>query len=196
MAYWFSRKPKSRIRKIAGRVRTVHDGDTVTVERENCLGFSFRRRRGRLKVRLAYIDTPELRYSEPGAQSAQQVLEKLIGGKRVFLEYEQLPSGRPRTGSFSRILAVIHLQRTFLPNLNVNHWLLRKGVAQLYDDPDNITPHHWKRFQCAERTARRQKLGIWKYRAAARRGVGIGTWIAVGVGMLIGIVIGVLLVSP
>ena len=115
-----------------------------------------------VKLRLAYIDTPELRHKQPGALQAQDLLESWLKGKYVIVEYEQLPGGNPRKGDYNRVLAVVHLPRMFLPNMNINRELLKKGLARLHKNPDNITPHHRKSLARAERSARRRRLGIWK----------------------------------
>jgi endonuclease YncB( thermonuclease family) len=146
-----------------------------------------------VKVRLAYIDTPELRYKEPGAASARELLERLIARKRVMLEYEQLPDGRPRMGVYNRMLAVVHLQRMLFPNINVNELLLRKGLARLYDNPDDITPHHWRRFTKAERYARRRHLGVWGIMKTRSYNF-FSSWFSVGIGIIIGMLLGIVLI--
>lgn len=183
---------KPRIKKEVCRVHSVYDGDTMTVERVKYSWLGFRKHVRLLKIRLAYIDTPELRYQEPGAQNAKEVLDNLITGKPVMLEYEVLSTGVPRTGSFNRILAVVHLQRMVFPNININELLLRKGLARLYRNADNITPHYRRRFAKAERYAQRKHLGIWR-QSQDQPSQGSPTWLLVGTGIAIGIVIGLLL---
>jgi len=180
---------KPRIKTKAYQVHSVYDGDTITVEWVERSWLGLRKEVRLVKVRLAYIDTPELRQKAPGAATAKKVLEKLIAKKRIILEYEQLPNGNPRMGVYDRMLAVVHLERIVFPNVNVNELLLRKGLARLYDNPDDITPHHRKRFTRAERHARRRRLGVWKLLEAGHGYGSLKTWISVGIGIIIGILI-------
>ncbi|MBD3307566.1 hypothetical protein GF339_14115 [candidate division KSB3 bacterium] len=186
------RRKKPRIKKESCRVLGVYDGDTIQVERVRYSWLGLKKDVYPAKVRLAYIDTPELRTREAGAKRAKALLEKLLTGKRVWLEYEQLPSGRARTGDYQRILAVVHLQRTFLPNLNVNHLLLKQGIARLYRRPDNITPHHWKRLMRAERHAQRRRVGLWRNEGQRTASA---LWEYLLTGILIGILTGFILAS-
>ena len=158
------RRHKPVIKKEYCRVMSVYDGDTITVERTRSSWLGLKRHEFHTRLRLAYIDTPELRYKEFGAVSAKEMLEELVEGKRVMLEYEVLPSGHPRTGDFNRILAVVHLQRLVFPNININEFLLRKGLARLYHRADDITPHHRRRFVRAEKYAKRCQIGVFIYR--------------------------------
>jgi endonuclease YncB( thermonuclease family) len=188
------KRHKSRVKKKTCRVHSVHDGDTITVEWGKRSWLGLRKQVRLIKVRLAYIDTPELHHGTSGAATAKRVLDKLITKKWVILEYEQLPDGNPRRGMYDRILAVVFLERVVFPNININELLLRKGLAQLYDDPDNITPHHWKRFTRAERYAKRKHLGIWKSFETGSEYRVLRTWIFVGIGILFGLLIGLVLV--
>lgn len=156
------KRRKPRIKKERCRVVEVHDGDTITVKRERYTWFFLHKQAELIRVRLAYIDTPEIRQRERGAKNARQVLTRLLHKRPVIIEYQELASGAARTELFNRVLAVVYLDRLFLPNLNVNEYLLRKGVARLYANPDNITPHHQKRFIRAEHYARRKRRGLWR----------------------------------
>lgn len=176
------------IKKKRCRVLSIYDGDTITVEWEERSWFGFKKELRDVKVRLAYIDTPELRFKEDGAQQAKEVLESLLKGRHVLLEYESMADGSPVKGDYDRLLAVLHLQRTFLPNININELLLKKGLAELYKNPDNITPHHLKRFQQAEHYAKEKELGVWGYKEEdiAQKG---GVFWYVLTGVAIGVVL-------
>jgi endonuclease YncB( thermonuclease family) len=182
---------KPNVKKKTCRVHSVYDGDTVTVDWEKYSWLGFKKDVRHVKVRLAYIDTPELRYKQSGALQAKELLEKLIQGKRVIVEYEQLPAGGARRGDYNRMLAVIHLQRTFLPNVNINQLLLKKGLARMYSNPDDITPHHRKRLIRAERYAQRRHLGIWRFRHEKDSS---DMLLYIVIGAVIGILIGIALV--
>jgi endonuclease YncB( thermonuclease family) len=157
----FRKRQKPRLKKEHCRVVEVIDGDTITVKREHYAWFFLLKHSDLIRVRLAYIDTPELRQHQRGAKNARQVLARLLRKRRVIIEYQELAGGAARTEMYNRMLAVVHLDRMFLPNLNVNEYLLRKGVARLYNNPDNITPHHQQRFIQAEQYARRTRRGLW-----------------------------------
>ncbi len=187
------RRHKPHIKKKTCRVHSVYDGDTITVEWEYPSWLGLKKNVRLVKVRLAYIDTPELRYKEPGALKARDLLKKLIGGKRVILEYEQLPGGGPRKGDYNRMLAVIHLQRTFVPNVNINQLLLKKGLARLYKNPDNITPHHRKRLIRAERYAQRRQIGIWRKARKGDQRTSSDFMVYVLIGIALGLLIGLIL---
>jgi endonuclease YncB( thermonuclease family) len=189
------RRRKPRIKKERCRVASVYDGDTITVERVHSSWFGLKKQVSHAKVRLAYSDTP-LRHQEFGAASARDVLEQLIEGKDVLLEYEILPHGAPRTGDFNRILAVVHLQHLILPNQNVNELLLREGLARIYRKADDITPHYRRRFLRAEKYAKRHQLGIWQQSASQQPRRQYGAWFVMGIGILIGMLIGLVLFSP
>ena len=176
-------------------MRSVYDGDTITVEWKNSSWFGLKRDVRAVKVRLAYIDTPELRSKEAGASQAKEFLEKRLTGKHVILEYEQLPAGGPRKGDYNRMLAVIHLQRVFLPNLNINKFLVKKGLARLYSNPDNITPHHFKSLIRTERRAKHRKIGIWRYVRERDSGKSSKVFWYVLIGIVVGILIGLSLVD-
>ena len=114
------KRRKPLVRKQTCQVRSVYDGDTLTVEWTEYSWWGFKKYVRPAKVRLAYIDTPEIRYKQAGALQARDFLEKFIQGKRVVIEYEELAGGGARRGDYNRILAVVHLQRSFLPNVNIN----------------------------------------------------------------------------
>ncbi len=190
------RANKSTIAKKTCQVHSVYDGDTLSVEWEHSAWWGLKKDVQVVKVRLAYIDTPELRSQEAGAQHAKAVLEKLLAGKRVVLEYEQLSTGRPRKGDYHRVLAVVYLQRTFLPNMNINELLLKRGLARLYSHPDNITPYLKKRLVRAETFAKSRKLGVWRFdehRHDDHESSRVFWHIAIGI--IIGILIGIALVE-
>ena len=188
------RKPrKPLIRKHTCRVRSVYDGDTLTVEWAEFSWWGFKKHVRPVKVRLAYIDTPEIRYKQAGALQAREFLEKLVMGKRVVVEYEELPGGGARRGDYNRILAVVHLQRSFLPNVNINQLLLKKGLARLYHNPDNITPHHVKKLLRAERQAKRRCRGVWRNTRDQQVNASADVLFYIAIGIVLGILIGIAL---
>ncbi|MDY0091081.1 MAG: thermonuclease family protein [Candidatus Vecturithrix sp.] len=193
MVHITKRRNPPHVKKEICRVRSVCDGDTLTVEWAKSSWLGFKTEVRPLKVRLAYIDSPEIRYKQAGALQAKALLEKMLQGKRVVVEYEQLPSGGGRRDDYNRMLAVVHVQRTFLPNLNINRLLLKKGLARLYHKPDNITPHHLKKLIRAERHAKRRRLGIWKMSRDQQSVSSTDIVLYIVLGIIVGIVIGLAL---
>jgi len=183
------------IKKKRCRVLSVYDGDTLTVEWTTSAWLGLKRQVRHEKIRLAYINTPELRYQQPGAIQAKEFLAQQLTGRRVILEYAQLPNGQPRTCEFQRILAVVHRERTFLPNVNINEALLKKGLARMFNHADNITPHHRKQFERAERTAQRRAIGIWQERQSESLTSASHFWYYLAF-TLVGIIIGIFLATP
>ncbi len=109
MAHITKRRNPPHVKKEICRVRSVCDGDTLTVEWAKSSWLGFKTEVRPLKVRLAYIDSPEIRYKQVGALQAKALLEKMLQGKRVVVEYEQLPSGGGRRDDYNRMLAVVHV---------------------------------------------------------------------------------------
>lgn len=193
MARKIRKQRKPLVRKQTCRVRSVYDGDTLTVEWAEYSWWGLKKYVRPVKVRLAYIDTPEIRYKQAGALQAREFLEKLLLGKRVVIEYEELPGGGIRHGDYNRILAVVHLQRSFLPNVNMNQLLLKKGLARLYRNPDNITPHHVKKFLRAEQQAKRRRIGVWRNTGDQQANITSDVLLYIAIGIVLGILIGIAL---
>lgn len=118
-------------------VASVYDGDTVTLATGD-------------RIRLRWVNTPELRPLEPYAIDARNAAEQFLAGKEVKL---LLSGENPRDG-YGRVVAGLQTEEG---NLSVH--LLEKGLAHLFvippDDTD-LTP-----FIEAQRRARAAKLGIW-----------------------------------
>ncbi len=117
---------------IAGRVVTVHDGDTVTVATAT----------GRIKVRLVGIDSPEL--GQKWASQARDFTASLVLNKTVVVE---------TTGSdqYGRLLGDIRVD-----GVDVNEAIVRKGMAWRYDLGGADS-----QIVAAERAARAEHAGLW-----------------------------------
>jgi micrococcal nuclease len=107
-------------------VVSVYDGDTLTV-------VVYRHGHWVLQtIRLAGIDTPELRTKDPKekelAEAARQALSTQVLDEYVWIHCQ----GREKYG---RILAEIYPVSWFRGHrsLSYNQWLLNKGYAQPYD---------------------------------------------------------------
>lgn len=106
-------------------------------------------------VRLLGIDAPELEKEGRPAQflahKARAVLDELIRGKRVRLEYDQL-----RYDHYGRLLAYV-----FLPDLTlVNAEMLRRGLAHVYLHPPNF--RYRETLLDAQREALEARRGVWQ----------------------------------
>jgi micrococcal nuclease len=128
------------------RVKRVVDGDTFWIDDGSEKG---------IKVRLIGVDAPESRNSRKKeiayfGREASDYLTKLIGGKKIRLEYD--------TGHFDkygRTLAYVYLEDgTF-----VNAKLVRDGYANVMTVPPNVK--YADTFLKLERKARKQKRGMW-----------------------------------
>ncbi len=124
----------------AQRVERVVDGDTIIVG-------------GVGRVRLIGVDTPESvdprRPVEFFGREASAFTKRLVGGKRVRLEYDW-----ERTDRYGRTLAYVHLpDGTFL-----NAEIIRQGYGHAYT---RFPFKHLDRFRQFEREARQAGRGLW-----------------------------------
>ncbi|MCX6793547.1 MAG: thermonuclease family protein [Candidatus Gottesmanbacteria bacterium] len=94
------------------RVIGVIDGDTFVLE-------------GKSKVRLRYVDAPELAFC--GGLAAKSYLEKLVVGKNVRIE-EQIPD------QYGRGMALVYQGNTL-----VNREMLESGWARYHSDISSVT---------------------------------------------------------
>jgi micrococcal nuclease len=129
------------------RVKRVVDGDTFWIDDGSEKG---------VKVRLIGVDAPESRNTGTReiayfGKEASDYLTKLIGGKKVRLEYDV-----GRFDKYGRTLAYVYLEDgTF-----INAKLVRDGYANVMTIPPNVK--YADTFLKMERKARNQKKGMWK----------------------------------
>lgn len=117
-------------------VTSVYDGDTFTLSTGD-------------KVRLRWVNAPELKPEEPYAQDARGATSALVSGKVVTLLY-----GPTIRDGYGRLLAGAEIEGK---NLSIH--LLELGLAHLFIiPPDNtdLTP-----FIAAQEAARVARRGIW-----------------------------------
>jgi len=128
----------SRSLPKSGLVKWVIDGDTIVLESGE-------------KVRYLGIDTPEMTSNQVWAKEAWEYNRKLVGGKRVYLEYDQIKRDR-----YNRLLAFVWVGKEM-----VNKKLVRKGLAYVY----YIFPNekHANQLVRAQDEAMRDKVGLWRY---------------------------------
>ena len=129
------------------RVKKVVDGDTFWIDDGSEKG---------VKVRLIGVDAPESRNTGTKeiayfGKESSDYLTKLIGGKKVRLEYDA-----GRYDKYGRTLAYVYLEDgTF-----INAKLVRDGYANVMTIPPNVK--YADTFLKMERKARNQKRGMWK----------------------------------
>jgi micrococcal nuclease len=101
-------------------VTSVYDGDTITCTIS--LGFDIELKDQ--KIRLLGINAPEVRgeQRESGLVTRDRLREK-IDGKQVLLKTK-----KDKKGKFGRWLGTI-----WLGEEDVNQWLLKEGLAKVYD---------------------------------------------------------------
>jgi micrococcal nuclease len=102
------------------KIISVYDGDTVTAIVDLGFKISFK-----IKIRLAGIDTPEIRGEErPQGLISKQRLEELILNKEVILHTQ-----KDKQEKFGRWLGEIYIPNS---QISVNEQLLDEGLAQPY----------------------------------------------------------------
>ncbi len=117
-------------------VERIADGDTFTC-------------RGRVRVRLIGIDTPELAQGEPGRRARAALARLIPPGTSVRLEHDV--SARDRYGR--ELAHVWHGSRL------INEALIREGWAMLYTVPPNVK--YAGRLERAQKEARAEGAGLW-----------------------------------
>lgn len=121
----------------SGKVIKVYDGDTVTLANDE-------------KVRLRWVNTPELRPLQAFAVEARDSASDLIMGKTVDLVYG--PGGK-RDG-YGRLVAGIRTEES-----DLSTHLVERGLAHVFIiPPDDLDP---SALLAAQQTAKEAGLGIW-----------------------------------
>jgi micrococcal nuclease len=107
--------------RYKAHVEDVYDGDTCTVDID--LGFGTWLRGE--KIRLHRIDAPEVKGSSrsKGIKS-RDALRKLILGKEIYLK-----TIKDRKEKYGRYLGELWLQQGKEKFINVNDWMVEKGLA-------------------------------------------------------------------
>lgn len=101
----------------------VVDGDTIDVDVD--LGFQIRQK---IRLRLAGIDTPEVRGAEreAGLKSKDFVQKQLEAAGSIFVETR-------KTGKYGRYIAeVFYAPANNQPERSLNQELLELGLAEVY----------------------------------------------------------------
>jgi micrococcal nuclease len=146
-AILFSQHRKPPDNPVYCRVTRIVDGDTFWAEDG----------RGKsIKVRLTGVDAPEThntrrKLKSPYAGESALYLAKMIGGKKVRLEFDV-----SRYDQYGRTLAYVYLVNgTF-----VNAELVRNGYAMVMTVPPNVRYADY--FTDLAGKARKHKRGLWR----------------------------------
>jgi micrococcal nuclease len=119
-----------------GRVVDVYDGDTLTLESGD-------------KIRLKWVNSPELRPKEAYGIEAREAAKQLVLGKVV-----QLKTGEVKRDSYGRIIAGVEFDGT-----DLSTHLLSLGLGHLFIIPPDSDDHAQRKK--AQSMAREASRGIW-----------------------------------
>ena len=130
--------PEDKPVPLQARVLSVYDGDTFTLDTGD-------------RVRLRWVNTPELKPAEDFGIEARDLASRLILNKKVTLDY-----GSVKRDGYGRVIAGV----TTPDGTRLSEALLEAGFAHLFiipplDDAD-LEP-----LLRAQRKAQAQRLGIW-----------------------------------
>lgn len=105
--------------KYKALVTGVYDGDTITVDID--LGMNIWKKN--VKLRLARIDTPEIRGIEKATgKVVRDYVRGMLLDKEVTIE-----TTKDKTGKYGR-----YITEVFIGSMNVNDHLLEEGMATEY----------------------------------------------------------------
>lgn len=120
----------------SGRVASVYDGDTLTLESGD-------------KIRLRWANAPEIKPPEAYSVEAREAAKSLVLGQEVTLS----PTADGRDG-YGRIVAGLKA-----PGGDLSLMLLEQGLAHLFVIPPDDTD--LSEMLAAQKRARDARLGIW-----------------------------------
>ncbi len=124
------------------RVASVYDGDTLTLESGD-------------KVRLRWVNTPELRPPQDYGIEAREAAKALVMGVEISLIY-----GSTHRDGYGRLLAGV---RTTESKKDLSEVLLEQGLAHMFIIPPDESNHD--RLRAAQAKARKARRGIWSTQA-------------------------------
>lgn len=99
-----------------------------------------------IKIRLAHIDSPEKRGTQPFGNNAKQALSNLCFGKTVTIKAEKYDR-------YKRLIAVIINNQ----GQNVNQQMLKLGMAWHYKKYSKDSD-----YAKLETEARKNRIGLWQ----------------------------------
>ena len=118
-------------------VRSVYDGDTFTLSDGS-------------KIRLASVNTPELRPAEPYAVEARNAAELFMKGAQVALD------PNPPQDSYGRIIS-----QAYVDGESLSEHLVSLGLAHVFLIPPLNENHDIPALLAAQEQAREANRGIW-----------------------------------
>ena len=140
------------------KVRVI-DGDTFDVDLNRNGKFSNPEER----IRLLYVDTPELSKSHKGKDPKFGLPAKgFLGSVLVKAKAVLWIEPKNRTGNYGRLLAVLEVK-----GHNINLALIKQGHS--YFDTRYSGPEDFKTYAKAEAFAFEKHLGIWSFRNSRKR---------------------------
>ncbi len=119
-----------------GRVVEVYDGDTLTLASGD-------------RIRLRWVNTPELRPKEDYGVEAREAAKALVLGKEVNLVF-----GKVKRDGYGRLIAGVEVD-----GVDLSTHLLELGFAHLFIIPPDSADHTARRE--AQTKARAASRGIW-----------------------------------
>ena len=136
--YYFSQDVDANLRNqtFSAKVIGISDGDTMEV--------LFRDKP--IKIRLAHIDAPEKRGTQPFGNNSKKALSDLCFAKIVTVQSEKYDR-------YKRLISVIITDK----NKNVNKEMLRLGMAWHYKKYSNNAE-----YAQLENLARKNRVGLWQ----------------------------------
>ena len=121
---------------VRGRIVSVYDGDTMTLESGD-------------RIRLRWVNTPELRPQEDYGIEAREAAKALVIGKTAKLIF-----GPVKRDGYGRLIAGVEIDGQDLSTL-----LLEQGLGHLFLIPPDDADHTKRRE--AQTRARAAGRGIW-----------------------------------
>ena len=119
-----------------GRVTQVYDGDTMTLESGD-------------RIRLRWVNTPELRPAEDYGIEAREAAKQLVLGREAKLIF-----GKVKRDGYGRLIAGVEID-----GKDLSTHLLELGLAHLFIIPPDDTDHAER--QAAQARAQAARRGIW-----------------------------------
>lgn len=117
-------------------VTSVYDGDTLTLSTGD-------------KVRLKWVNTPEIRPPEAYAVEAREAAKAFVSGKTVKLLY-----GETTRDSYGRLIAGVEVE-----GKSLTEHILEMGLGHLFVIPPDDTD--LTGFIAAQERARKARRGLW-----------------------------------
>jgi len=121
---------------FSAKVIGISDGDTMEILYK----------KNPIKIRLAHIDTPEKRGTQPFGNQAKTALANLCFGRTVTVKAENYDR-------YKRLIAVVINDN----NQNVNQEMLKQGMAWHYKKYSKNSD-----YAKLEIEARKNRVGLWK----------------------------------